>query len=181
MSRVGKVPIPVPGGVEINIDGAAVTVKGKNGELRREFHPDMKIVLEDGVLRVERPSDQKRHRELHGLTRSLLNNMVVGVSEGFTRALELVGTGYRVQQSGTGLTFQLGFSHSVEVEPLPGVVLEAEGQIRVVVKGPDKAAVGHQAAVIRRLRPPNAYTGKGIRYAGEQIRLKPGKSAVAAE
>ena len=181
MSRIGKVPIPVPSGVDVKIDGSAVTVKGKNGELKSEFHKDMTIALEDGILKVSRPSDDQQHRALHGLTRSLLNNMVIGVSDGYERALDLIGTGYRVQQNGKGLTFQLGFSHAVEVQPLEGITLEADGQVRVVVKGADKQAVGHQAAVIRKLRPPNAYTGKGVRYDGEQIHLKPGKSAARAE
>jgi large subunit ribosomal protein L6 len=181
MSRIGNTPIPVPSGVDVKIDGRAVTVKGKNGELKSEFHQDMTIVLEDGILKVTRPSDEQQHRALHGLTRSLLNNMVIGVSDGYERALDLIGTGYRVQQNGKGLTFQLGFSHAVEVQPLEGITLEADGQIRVVVKGADKQAVGHQAAVIRKLRPPNAYTGKGVRYDGEQIHLKPGKSAARAE
>ncbi len=181
MSRIGNAPIPVPTGVDIKIDGPAVTVKGKNGELKSVFNQDMTIALEDGVLVVSRPTDQQEHRALHGLTRSLLNNMVVGVSDGFERALDLVGTGYRVQQNGNGITLQLGFSHPVEVQPLDGVTLEVDGQVRVVVKGADKQAVGHQAAVIRKLRPPNAYTGKGVRYAGEQIHLKPGKSAARAE
>ncbi|MDP6822755.1 MAG: 50S ribosomal protein L6 [Dehalococcoidia bacterium] len=181
MSRIGNAPIPVPAGVDVKIDGPAVTVKGKNGELKSVFNQDLTIALEDGVLKVSRPTDQQEHRALHGLTRSLLNNMVVGVSDGFERALDLVGTGYRVQQNGNGITLQLGFSHPVEVQPLDGVTLEADGQVRVVVKGADKQAVGHQAAVIRKLRPPNAYTGKGVRYAGEQIHLKPGKSAARAE
>ena len=181
MSRIGKAPITVPSGVDVKIDGSAVTVKGKNGELKSEFHQDMIIVLEDGILKVSRPSDEQQHRALHGLTRSLLNNVVIGVSDGYERALELIGTGYRVQQNGKGLTFQLGFSHPVEVQPLDGVTLEADGQVRVVIKGADKQAVGHQAAVIRKIRPPNAYTGKGVRYSGEQIHLKPGKSAARAE
>ena len=148
MSRIGKVPIPVPSGVDVKIDGSAVTVKGKNGELKSEFHQDMTIALEDGVLKVTRPSDEQQHRALHGLTRSLLNNMVIGVSDGYERALDLIGTGYRVQQNGKGLTFQLGFSHAVEVQPLEGITLEADGQVRVVVKGADKQAVGHQAAEV---------------------------------
>ncbi len=181
MSRIGKAPIPVPSGVDVKIDGSVVTVKGKNGELKTEFHQDMTIALEDGILKVTRPSDEQQHRALHGLTRSLLNNMVIGVSDGYERALELIGTGYRVQQNGKGLTFQLGFSHPVEIQPIEGVTLEVDGQVRVIVKGADKQAVGHQAAVIRKLRPPNAYTGKGVRYSGEQIHLKPGKSAARAE
>lgn len=181
MSRIGKAPIPVPSGVDVKIDGSVVTVKGKNGELKSVFHQDMTIALEDGILKVSRPSDEQQHRALHGLTRSLLNNMVIGVSDGYERALELIGTGYRVQQNGKGLTFQLGFSHPVEIQPIEGVTLEVDGQVRVVVKGADKQAVGHQAAVIRKLRPPNAYTGKGVRYSGEQIHLKPGKSAARAE
>ncbi|MDA0232867.1 MAG: 50S ribosomal protein L6 [Chloroflexi bacterium] len=171
----------VPSGVDVKIDGVAVTVKGKNGELHTEFHRDMVIVLEEGILKVTRPSDEQQHRALHGLTRSLLNNMVLGVSDGFERALDLVGTGYRVQQNGKGLTFALGFSHPVEMEPIEGVTLTADGQVRVVVSGADKQAVGHQAALIRKIRPPNAYTGKGVRYSGEQIHLKPGKSAARAE
>jgi large subunit ribosomal protein L6 len=181
MSRIGRAPIPVPSGVEVKIDGTKVSVKGKNGELNSEFHNDMTIVLEDGILKVSRPSDGQQHRALHGLTRSLLNNMVIGVSDGYERALDLIGTGYRVQQNGKGLTLQLGFSHVVEVQPLDGVTLEADGQVRVVVKGADKQAVGQQAAVIRKIRPPNAYTGKGVRYSGEQVHLKPGKSAARAE
>mgnify|MGYP006150232977 CR=1 FL=1 len=181
MSRIGRAPIPVPSGVEVKIDGTKVSVKGKNGELNFEFHNDMAIVLEDGSLKVSRPSDEQQHRALHGLTRSLLNNMVIGVSDGYERALDLIGTGYRVQQNGKGLTLQLGFSHPVEVQPLDGITLEADGQVRVVVKGADKQAVGQQSAVIRKLRPPNAYTGKGVRYSGEQVHLKPGKSAARAE
>ncbi len=179
MSRIGRLPIPVPGGVTVEIDGPTVTVKGPNGELQKSFDPSMTIVLEDSVLRITRDSDEGRVRALHGLTRSLLANMVTGVNEGFRRSLELVGTGYRVQQQAKNLVLSVGFSHTVEMKPLPGITLEVEGQNRIHVKGIDKEVVGEQAAQIRSIRKPNAYTGKGIRYVGETIRLKPGKRAAA--
>ena len=177
MSRIGNQPIPVPSGVQVDIKGSDVTVKGGQGELSSTFHEDMKIIQEDSVLRVERPSDEGQHRALHGLTRSLLANMVTGVNEGFQRGLELVGVGYRVQQSGEGITLSVMYSHTVEIQPPDGVTLEVEGNNRITVKGIDKQKVGQLAAQIRKVRPPNIYTGKGIRYLGEQIRLKPGKSA----
>lgn len=177
MSRIGRQPIPIPQGVEVTVQGSTVTIKGPKGSLTREFHPDMKIIHEDGVLRVERPSDQRHHRALHGLTRSLLANMVTGVSQGYTKSLELVGVGYRVQKEGEGIVLSVRFSHPVRVEPLPGVTLEVEGNNRIHVRGIDKQAVGQMAAQIRAVRPPNIYTGNGIRYLGEEVRLKPGKSA----
>lgn len=177
MSRVGKQPIQVPSNVKVSIRGSDVTVEGPKGTLSQRFHQDMKISQEDGVLKVERPSDERDHRALHGLTRSLLANSVTGVSEGFAKTMELVGVGYRAQQNGEGVTLNVMFSHSVEVEPSPGITLEVEGNNRIHVRGVDKQAVGQVAAEIRAVRPPNVYTGKGIRYAGEVVRLKPGKSA----
>lgn len=169
-------PITVPEGVAVSINkDNEVTVTGSKGELRRRFNPDMSITLDNNNLIVLRPSDSKEHRSLHGLTRSLLANMVEGVANGFEKNLEIVGVGYRVQKAGDKLIFHVGFSHPVEVSPLPGVSLAAEGTNRVKVTGIDKEAVGQMAAEIRAIRPPDAYKGKGIRYLGELVRLKPGK------
>jgi large subunit ribosomal protein L6 len=179
MSRIGSSPIQLPSGVEVKIDGSTVTVSGPKGELMKGFDPSITIVLEDRVLRVQRASDEDRQRALHGLTRSLLANMVTGVSEGFQRSLDLIGTGYRAQQREDSLVLAVGYSHTVEVQPMPGITLETEGQSRVRVSGIDKEIVGEQAARIRAIRKPNVYTGKGIRYVGEQVRLKPGKRAAA--
>ena len=151
MSRIGNLPIPVPSGVQVDINGSDVTVKGGQGELSSTFHADMKIIQEENVLRVERPSDEGEHRALHGLTRSLLANMVTGVSEGYQKDLELVGVGYRVQQSGPGITLSVMFSHQVNVDPLDGVTLQVEGNNRITVKGIDKQKVGALAAQIRRV------------------------------
>ena len=175
MSRVGKQPIPLPTGVTVEIADGSAVVKGAKGELRWSFNPEIIVREEDRQIIVERPSDQRHHRALHGLTRALLANMVTGVSEGFTRTLELVG--YRVQAEGLGLNLQLGFSHRIIVQPMEGITFEVEGNNRVHIRGTDKQVVGEQAARIRRLRPPDAYKGKGVRYAGEKLRLKPGKSA----
>jgi large subunit ribosomal protein L6 len=161
----------------VTISGNEVTVKGPEGALNKTFHADMKIVQGDSVLTVERPSDEREHRSLHGLTRSLLANMVEGVSQGFTRSLELQGVGYRVQQSGRGISLSVMKSHRVDYQPREGVTIEVEGNNLIRVRGADKQAVGQAAAEIRKARPPNAYTGKGIRYVGEQVRIKPGKSA----
>ena len=177
MSRIGNKPIPIPAGVEVKVEDHWVSLKGPMGSLENTFHPDISITPGDGVITVSRPSDVRQHRALHGLTRSLLANMVTGVSEGFQRGLELVGVGYRVQQSGEDIVLQVGFSHQVTVSPLPGAKLVVEGNNRIIVQGIDKQVVGEMAARIRRIRKPNVYTGKGIRYAGEQLRLKPGKSA----
>ncbi len=177
MSRVGLRPIPVPSGVEVKIEGKDVTVSGQRGTLNLTIHRDMVLSQEDGVLTVARPSDERQHRALHGLTRSLVANMVTGVAEGYSKTMDLVGVGYRVQQSGDGITLSVMFSHSVEIKPPPGVSLEVEGNNRIHVRGIDKQAVGQLAAQIRKVRPANVYTGKGIRYAGEVVRLKPGKSA----
>ena len=174
-------PITVPQGVVVSIKDNEVTVTGPKGELRRRFSPDMSITLDNNSLIVSRPSDTKEHRSLHGLTRSLLANMVQGVANGFEKNLEVVGVGYRVQKTGDKLIFNIGFSHPVEVSPLPGVSLAAEGTSRVKVTGIDKEAVGQMAAEIRAIRPPDAYKGKGIRYVGELVRLKPGKGRQSAK
>jgi large subunit ribosomal protein L6 len=169
-------PITVPPGVVIDIKGNEVTVTGPKGKLCRRISPDMSITLSDNTLTVSRPSDSKEHSSRHGLTRSLLNNMVEGVSRGFEKNLELVGVGYRVEKKEDKLVFRIGFSHPVEVTPLAGVSLDTEGANRVRVSGIDKELVGEMAAEIRAIRPPDSYKGKGIRYLGETVRLKPGKS-----
>ena len=179
MSRIGRMPIAVPSGVKVLIDRDTVTVTGSKGELERSFNPDMTITLEGDNLLVTRPSDGREHRSLHGLTRSLLANMVEGVSNGFEKWLEVVGIGYRAEQAGDKLTMRIGFSHPVEVTPLPGVTLEVEGNNRIRVSGINKEIVGEMAAQIRATRPPDAYKGKGIRYTGEVVRLKPGKAGKA--
>jgi large subunit ribosomal protein L6 len=177
MSRIGKQPISVPAKVTVDVAaGNEVTVKGPLGELNATFSPDLTIVVEDGQVLVTRPTDQRQHRALHGLTRSLLSNMVVGVTDGFTKRLEIQGVGYRAEKQGDNLLLRLGFSHPVVVEPRPGITLEVEGTTNVVVKGYDKQAVGQTAAEIRRLRKVEPYRGKGVRYAGEIIRRKAGKS-----
>ena len=177
MSRVGLRPIPIPGGVEVKVDGNDVTVSGQRGTLNLTVHPDMAVSHDGGQLTVARPSDAREHRALHGLTRSLVANMVTGVAEGYSKTLDLVGVGYRVQQSGEGITLSVMLSHTVEIKPPPGITLEVTGNNRIHVRGIDKQAVGQLAAQIRKVRPANVYTGKGIRYAGEVVHLKPGKSA----
>lgn len=179
MSRIGKKPVELPKGVEASVDGQSVRIKGPNGELSLEAHPEMTVKLEEGEIRVERPSDLPRHRALHGLTRALINNMVEGVTEGFSRTLEIVGVGYRADMKGRTLNLALGFSHPVEFDPPEGVSIECPNQTTVVVKGADKQAVGQAAAVIRGFRPPEPYKGKGVRYQGEQVRRKAGKTAGA--
>jgi len=169
-------PIPLPKGVEISIKGSEVTVKGPQGELSRSFDPALSISVNDDNITVSRPSDNRIHRSLHGLTRSLLANMVEGVSKGFKKELEIVGVGYRAQKVEDKVVLQVGYSHPVEVLPAPGVSVEVVGANRIVVQGIDKELVGDVAAKIRIIRPPDSYKGKGIRYAGERIRLKPGKS-----
>ncbi len=176
MSRVGLTPIPLPPGVKVSIEKDVVTVTGPKGELRRRFNPDMSITLNNNILTVSRPSDGREHRSLHGLTRSLLANMVQGVSNGFAKELEIVGVGYRAEKSGDKLVLRVGYSHPVEVTPLPGVSLDVEGGNRIKVSGIDKEVVGEMAAEIRTIRPPDAYKGKGIRYAGELVHLKAGKA-----
>lgn len=175
MSRVGKLPVPIPAGVNVEVDGSVVKTKGPKGELSREFSDLVVIEQRDGTIVVTRKNDEKAARSLHGLTRSLINNMVIGVSEGYQRSLDIVGVGYRASQQGPGVQLQVGLSHQVYVEPLPGIELEVEGQTRIHVRGAEKEIVGLMAAKIRKLRPPDRYKGKGIRYAGENVKLKPGK------
>lgn len=175
MSRVGKAPIPVPDGVEVRLEDGACSVRGPRGELGRELHPDIDARLEDGAIVVRRSSDAPRQRALHGLTRALLANMVEGVTEGFTKSLEIVGTGYRAELRGESLVLNVGFSHLVTLDPIEGAAFEVETPTLVHVSGIDKQVVGQQAALVRRVRPPEPYRGKGIRYRGEQIRRKAGK------
>ncbi|MBI2848291.1 MAG: 50S ribosomal protein L6 [Chloroflexi bacterium] len=179
MSRIGRLPITVPQGVNIAIEEAGVTVTGPKGSLSRRFHGDLKITLENGSLKVTRPSDDRMHRSLHGLTRTLLANMVQGVTKGFEKELEITGVGYRAEKSGDRLTLRIGLSHPVEVAPMPGVSLAVEGNNRVKVIGIDKEIVGEMAARIRAIRPPDVYRNKGIKYAGELMRRKAGKAGKA--
>jgi large subunit ribosomal protein L6 len=179
MSRIGKMPIPIPTGVKVNIQGDTITVNGPKGELSRKIPTDMRVNLDNDVLTVSRPSDSTKHRSYHGLTRTLLANMVEGVSKGFTKNLDIVGVGYRAEKTGEKLTLRMGYSHPVEVTPLPGTSLSVEGNNRITVSGIDKEVVGEMAAEIRAIRRPDSYKGKGIRYAGEIVRLKPGKAGKA--
>jgi large subunit ribosomal protein L6 len=176
MSRIGLLPITIPRGTEVNVSGSEVVAKGSKGELRRQFHPAVSIALKDGCLIVTRPSDNKVHRSLHGLTRTLLANMVTGVSEGFEKILEIKGVGYRAQKTGDKLVLQVGYSNAVEFSPPPGISITVEGTNRVHVTGIDRQVVGETAAKIRAIRPADSYKGKGVRYLGERLRLKPGKS-----
>ncbi len=176
MSRVGRMPIAIPSGVTVTIDENRVKVTGPKGELSRTINPEISITREDNTLTVARPSDDREHRSQHGLTRSLINNMVTGVSSGFEKQLDIVGVGYRAEQVGEKLVIRVGYSHLVEVEPLPGITLSVEGNNRIRVAGIDRETVGEMAARIRKIRPPDAYKGKGIRYAGEIVHLKPGKA-----
>jgi large subunit ribosomal protein L6 len=179
MSRVGRQPIAVSPEIKVKIEGSHVTVRGPRGELSRDLYPDMRLDLEDGELRVTRPSDAPRHRSLHGLTRALVANMVAGVQTGFTKTLEMHGVGYRAQQQADRIVLSVGLSHTVEFSPPEGVVFEVEGTNRIHVRGIDKEKVGQVAAEIRRTRPPEPYKGKGIRYAGERVRRKAGKAGKA--
>jgi len=179
MSRVGRMPILVPSDVEVTITGSRVSVRGPKGELNYSFNSGMGVSLEGSNLVVTRSSDDKQQRSLHGLTRSLLANMVLGVTKGFEKTLEIVGVGYRVVKEGDRVIIRVGHSHPDEISPLPGVSLTVEGASRIKVSGIDKQVVGEMAARIRAIRPPDAYKGKGVRYAGEQIHLKPGKAGRA--
>lgn len=176
MSRIGKLPIDIPSGVEVKIDDSSVIVKGPKGELQKIFHRDMNIEIKDNQLVVTRPSDKKEHRALHGLTRSLLNNMIVGVSKGFEKKLEINGVGYRAQKQGKKLVLNLGYSHPIEMEDPEGLESVVEGTNKIVVKGIDKEKVGLYAANIRSKRKPEPYKGKGIKYADERIIRKVGKT-----
>lgn len=184
MSRVGNLPIAVPDGVQVQVKGSTVKVKGQKGELERSFHPDIKIKLDDGQIVVSRPSDERHHKALHGLTRALINNMVIGVHEGFTKMLDVFGVGYRAVVRDSNLVLQLGHSHAIEVIPPPGVSFRVDPGDRanralvgtIVVEGIDKQVVGQVAADIRAWRPPEPYKGKGVRYRGEYVRRKAGKA-----
>jgi large subunit ribosomal protein L6 len=176
MSRIGRLPIPVPSGVDVTIDGRQVTVKGPKGTLSRALHPDMTISREDGTLVVTRPTEQKTHKQLHGLTRTLVNNMVVGVTDGYRKGLEITGVGYRASKVGEKLQLNLGYSHPIEIDPPQGISFEVENPTRLAVIGIDKELVGQVAARVRAMRKPEPYKGKGVRYAGEQIRRKAGKA-----
>jgi len=177
MSRIGRLPVEVPGGVEAKLIGNHLTVKGPKGSLDLNVHPDMQVVIEDGVIRVERPSESKNHRALHGLTRSLIANMATGVTQGFAKTLEIVGVGYRADSKGKHITLNLGYSHTIDYQPAEGVEIACPNQTTIVVSGIDKQKVGQAAAEIRGFRPPEPYKGKGIRYQGEKIRRKAGKTA----
>lgn len=176
MSRIGRMPIQVPAGVTVTIKGDGVTVKGPKGELHQDFHPSMKIALENNSLNVSRPDDVQLHRALHGLTRTLLANMVTGVTKGFVRELEITGVGYRVEKAGSNLKLRMGYSHPIEITPIPGVTLEIEGTTKIKVNGTAKEVVGEMASKIRALRLPDVYRGKGIKYSDEVIRKKAGKA-----
>ncbi|OTA42227.1 MAG: 50S ribosomal protein L6 [Symbiobacterium thermophilum] len=176
MSRIGKAPIAIPAGVEVTVEGNLVRVKGPKGELTREIHPAMRVTIENGALRVSRPSDEREHKALHGLTRTLIANMVEGVTKGYSKALELVGTGYRAAKTGNKLTLTVGYSHPVVIDPPPGIEFQVPAPNQVIVTGIDKQLVGQVAANIRAVRPPEPYLGKGIKYVGEQIRRKVGKA-----
>jgi large subunit ribosomal protein L6 len=176
MSRIGRLPIAVPSGVDVKIEGREVTIKGPKGELKRELHPDMTVVREDGSIVVSRPTEQKHHKQLHGLTRTLVNNMVVGVTTGYRKPLEITGVGYRASLVGRKLQLNLGYSHPIEIEPPAGVSFEVENPTRLTVVGIDKELVGQIAARVRSTRKPEPYKGKGVRYAGERIRRKAGKA-----
>ena len=177
MSRIGRLPIPVPLGVDVTLDGRAVTVKGPKGTLNHTVAEPLEIVrAEDGTLQVTRPNDERQNRALHGLSRTLVANMVTGVTDGYTKVLEIVGTGYRVVARGSDLEFALGFSHPVVVRPPDGISFAVDGPTRLSVSGIDKQQVGEVAANIRKLRKPDPYKGKGVRYAGEQVRRKVGKA-----
>ncbi|WP_293172826.1 50S ribosomal protein L6 [Oceanithermus sp.] len=178
MSRIGKLPIPIPSGVTLEVKPGQVTVKGPKGQLVVDFDPDMEIVIEDGQAVVKRPTDSRRHRALHGLTRSLVANAVIGVSEGYVKELEIKGIGYRAKMQGDKIELSIGFSHPVTIEAPEGITLEVPEPTKIRVSGIDKQKVGQVAADIRAIRPPDAYHGKGIRYAGEVLRLKPGKAGV---
>ena len=180
MSRIGRMPVALPAGVKVKIKGSEVTVEGSKGTLIREFHPDISIKEESGQLIVSRPTDNRQHRALHGLSRSLLANMVDGVTRGFEKNLELSGIGYRAQKTGNKLTLQIGYSHPVEFDPPQGIDIVVDGNTKIRIAGIDKELVGETAAEIRRIRIPDAYKGKGVKYAGEKLRLKPGKAGKTA-
>ncbi len=181
MSRIGRMPIEIPAGVDVKVNGTEVTVKGPKGELKDHFHKDMTIAVEGNTVTVSRPTDDKEHRALHGLTRSLLANMVEGVTNGYSKELEVQGVGYRAAKQGKDLVMNLGFSHQVIVSEIPGISIEVPAPNKIVISGPDKQQVGQFAAEVREKRPPEPYKGKGIRYAGEHVRRKEGKAGKGAK
>lgn len=176
MSRIGRKPVTIPAGVEVKVEDGRVTVKGPKGTLTQAFHKDLEIKVEGNELLVQRPSDHRTHRSLHGTTRSLIANMVEGVTNGFSKTLEISGVGYRAQKKGNNVVLNVGYSHPVEVKPLEGVELEVPSNTQIIVKGIDKQKVGEMAANIRAVREPEPYKGKGIRYSNEKIRRKEGKT-----
>ena len=181
MSRIGKRPVTVPKGVTLDLQGQVVAVKGPKGELRRSLHPEMQLALADGAFTVARPSDEKKHKSLHGLTRTLVQNMVDGVSKGFSKTLEIQGVGYKAEAKPYGVNLIVGFSHPVKYEAPKGIKISVDNNVLLKIEGVDKELVGQVAAEIRAIRPPEPYKGKGIRYAGEQVRRKAGKTAQAAK
>ena len=176
MSRIGRRPVPVPNGVTVTVQGSAITVKGPKGELSRKLHPEMLVAVENGVVNVNRPSEEQKHRALHGLTRSLIANMVEGVTNGYKKQLEITGVGYKAEVKPFGLQLALGYSHPLEYRSPVGIKLTAPQPTIVVIEGPDKEKVGQVAAEIRLLRKPEPYKGKGVKYQGEQVRRKAGKA-----
>ena len=176
MSRIGRMPVTIPAGVTVTVDGNVVTVKGPKGELTQAMHPDMKLSVEGNQVHVARPSEDKLHKSLHGLTRTLIHNMVIGVSEGYKKELEINGVGYRAAKQGSQLQMNLGFSHPVNVDEIPGITIEVPAPNKIVITGIDKQKVGQFAAEVREKRPPEPYKGKGIKYVDEVIRRKEGKA-----
>jgi large subunit ribosomal protein L6 len=176
MSRIGRLPVAIPSNVDVTIDGRQLTVKGPKGTLTRSLHPDMTVSQEDGTIVVTRPTEQKSHKQLHGLTRTLVNNMVVGVTDGYRKGLEITGVGYRAALNGRKLQLNLGYSHPIEIDPPEGIDFEVENPTRLAVVGIDKELVGQVAAQVRSTRKPEPYKGKGVRYAGEVVRRKAGKA-----
>ena len=177
LSRIGRKAIPLPDGVQVEVQYGGVKVTGPRGTLEQKYHPEVIVKVEDGIVLVERQSDNKFHHSLHGLTRSLIANAVTGVSDGFTKTLEIMGVGYRVAVAGDGIILNVGYSHQVEIQPEDGITMEVEGNNRIHVRGIDKQKVGQLAAQVRRVRPPNAYKEKGIKYSDEVLHFKPGKAA----
>tara|TARA_B100001123_G_scaffold451311_1_gene630576 strand:+ start:26088 stop:26633 length:546 start_codon:yes stop_codon:yes gene_type:complete len=180
MSRIGKMPVPILKGIEAKQTNRELSIKGPKGELSLNVHVDMNVVIDESEIRVERSSDHKDHRALHGLTRSLIYNMMAGVTDGFSKTLEIIGVGYRADLKGKGITLNLGYSHTIDYQPTEGVSLECPNQTTIVVSGIDKQKVGQTAAEIRSFRPPEPYKGKGIRYRGEHVRRKAGKTAAGS-
>ena len=181
MSRIGRKPIEIPAGVTVNVNGSEVTVKGPKGELKQSFNQDIAIAVEGNVINVTRPSDVKEHRALHGLTRTLIANMVEGVANGYKKELDVLGVGYRVAKQGKDLVMNLGYSHQVIMPEIDGITIEVPSPNKIIISGPDKQKVGQFAAEVREKRPPEPYKGKGIRYTGEYVRRKEGKAGKGAK